>query len=172
MLPPALRFELRPRRPRPWLRVVLAGLCVLVAGVMAFGWWQRQREIERLERETSESQAQLASRAPAPVASQSPPAWAAAAKQDGRLFELEADARLLEIERCTADRATVTRLVHDAVAGVTQVDATLQAGDALAPLLECLNVGISGAQRWRLAGVSAVSGGGEHGALNASLRHD
>lgn len=172
MLPPALRFELRPRRPRPWLRVLLAGLCVGLAAAVALVWWQRQGEVERLERAAHAIQAQVAASSAAPPASQPPAAWMAAAQQDGRLFALEADARLLEIERCTAERATVTRLVHDAAAGVTQVEATLQTGDVMAPLLECLNAGVTGPRRWRLASVTAAPAGGERGPLSASLRHE
>jgi hypothetical protein len=172
MLPPALQFELRPRRPGPWLRVLLVGLCVGLAVVVALVWWQRQGEVERLERAAHAIQAQVTASSAAPPASQPPAAWMAAAQQDGRLFALEADARLLEIERCTAERATVTRLVHDAAAGVTQVEATLQTGDVLAPLLECLNAGVTGPRRWRLINVAASPVGGAPGALGASLRHE
>jgi hypothetical protein len=172
MLPPALQFELRPRRRRIWLRVALAAACVAMAATVAMCWSTRQAKVDQLEELTSrvlEDTSKVSSEAP-PVAPEG--AWVAAAAQDGKLFALTADARLLEIERCTAERVTVSRIVHDEAAGTTAVEAMAESADAVTALIECLNAGAVGKHRWRIASVASPVSGGERQALSVSLRYE
>lgn len=155
MLPAALRFELRPRRSRPLLRLALAVVCISSTAAVLFFVWQGQREIELLEQAVERARAQTPSASSVPASPQPTAAWLAESKRDERLFKLEVNDRLLEIERCTEHHGSVTRLAHDAAEGRTQMDVTLVSGEALAPMMECLNAG-DGAHRWRLVSMSSA----------------
>lgn len=154
MAPQALQFEFTPRRQRWWLRLLLAGLCIGLTGVVAAAWWQRQTEIERLQAATRAMQEKAAASAAPASAARANPAWMAAAQQDGRDLTPIADMRLLEIERCVAGPAAATRVTLDAAA-VTTVELQLADLKDSATVLACLNEGIEGG-RWRLVGLSAA----------------
>lgn len=152
MLPDALDFDVSPRVVRGWLRLVLAGATILVGGGMAILVLYQQRQIEGIESDVRDVDSQLASHA-GPVmyaASEPKPTWMAVAAQDGRSFELNADARLLEVERCTADTATVVRLTHDALAHTTRMEALLRSPADLKALTECLNGGDGATRSWQV----------------------
>lgn len=173
MAPQALQFEFLPRRPRWWLRLLLAGLCVALTGIATAAWWQRQAEIERLQAETQDLLARTAAVAASASATRAnSPAWMAAALQDGRDMTPVADMRLLEIERCIAGPATATRVALD-TAGVATAEVQLSDLKDSANVLECLNEGIEGG-RWRLVGLSATASpaAGVSFPAKATLRFD
>lgn len=172
MLPAALRFELRPRRSRPLLRLALAAVGIASTAAFVFFVWQGQREIEQLEQAVERARAQTPSASSVPALPQPAAAWVAESKRDERLFKLEVNDRLLEIERCTEHHGSVTRLAHDAAEGWTQMDVALVASEALASMTECLNAGVGGVRRWRVVSITSAPAGPERAPLMASLRHD
>lgn len=152
MLPDALDFDVSPRVVRGWLRLVLASATILVGGGMAILVLYQQRQIEGIESDVRDVDSQLASHA-GPVmyaVSEPKPTWMAVAAQDGRSFELNADARLLEVERCTADTATVVRFTHDALANTTRMEALLRSPAGLVALTKCLSGGDGTARLWQV----------------------
>lgn len=158
MLPRDLQFELKPRRSLRWLRPAVAAACLLVAGVSALLLVPRQRELDRLRDELVRA-TQLLAAAQQPVPASAPvPAWQAAAEQDGRLFALQLEARLLEIERCTETRATVSRIVHDETSGTTTLELRTADAGELSPMLACFNSSGDRAHPWRLSNVEAIPG--------------
>lgn len=156
MLPRELQFELKPRRPLPWLRAALLLACLLVCAALVAWLVPRQQKLDRLREELDLATRQLAeSQRPAP-ASGPAPAWQANAEQDGRLFALQLEPRLLEIERCTGPKATVSRIVHDEQAAVTTLDLVIADSAELSSMLECLNTSDDKAHPWRLSHVEAM----------------
>ena len=156
MLPPDLQFELKPRRSLPWLKPAVGAACLLIVGFCALLLVPRQRELARLRNELELATQRLeAARQPVP-ASAPAPAWQATAEQDGRLFALHLESRLLEIERCTDARATVSRIVHDEVSGNTTLELNLADVADLPPMLECFRTSDERAHQWRLSHVEAM----------------
>lgn len=155
MLPTPLQFEFKPRRDLPGLRLAVVGLVLLLtAGALA--WLvPRQLELNRLQAAASEAAANAAVQPRSPSAS-APQTWHEMADQDGKLFALTLESRLLEIERCTGDKTTVTRIAHDEQAGRTTLDLTVATADDLSGLVGCLNTGVGSDHRWRLATVEAL----------------
>jgi len=155
MPPPPLRFDLLPRRPRRGLKPALFGL--VVAAMAAVAVWLQPRQAELADLRDAINQARVQQQAALSSASPTvpPAAWQTAAVQDGRLFALALEPRLLEIERCADARATVTRIVHDELAGIASIELVTAAADDVAELVSCLNTGDHGAHRWRLTGVEA-----------------
>lgn len=156
MLPRDLQFELKPRRALPWLRPGLVLACLLIAAALLAWLVPRQQKLDRLREELDQATRQLAeARQPAP-ASGPAPAWQANADQDGRLFALQLEPRLLEIERCTGPKATVSRIVHDEPSGTTTLELSIADAAELAPMLECFNTSDDQTHRWRLSNVEAT----------------
>lgn len=174
MPPPPLRFDLLPRRRRPWLKAALAVVCLSMAAAIAGMLLPRQTELERLRRETQ--QARSASERPAAVqVSTASAPWQAAADQDGRLFALTAEPRLLEIERCADDKVLVTRLVHDESVPLSTLELSVGASEQVSSLVACLNTGGDAMHHWRLTGVEAQPtpvGGSVTPAQRVVLRRD
>jgi hypothetical protein len=158
MLSPDLRFELKPRRPLPWLRPGLVLACLLIVAALLVWLVPRQRQLDHLRDELEQATQQLAaSRQPVP-ASEPAPAWQANAEQDGRLFALQLEPRLLEVERCTGPKATVSRIVHDELSGTTTLELNITDAAELSPMLECFNTSEDKAHPWRLSNVEAAPG--------------
>jgi len=156
MLPRDLQFELTPRRTLPWLKPAVAVFCLLIAAALIAWLLPRQREIDRLRGDLERVTQQLAqARMPAPVSGPAL-AWQANADQDGRLFALQLEPRLLEIERCTGPKATVSRISHDETSGTTTLELSLADAAALSPMLECFNTSDDKAHRWLLSTVEAL----------------
>lgn len=145
-----LQFDLRPRRARRAWRLVAAAAAGLALGGLAWQATLRQAEQEERERQAAAEAARSAQR-PAPRA-----AWEAAAEEDGRLFDLTVDARLLEMERCTDDRMTVERFVHSAPDDTTSMELRVPDGRAIDELLQCLHADGSERPAWRLVSVEAA----------------
>lgn len=156
MLPHDLQFELKPRRAVPWLKPGVLGICVLVAAALLAWLVPRQQKLDRLRDELDEATRALTEmRQPAP-ASGPAPAWQANADQDGKLFALQLEPRLLEIERCTGPKATVTRIVHDELSGTTTLELSLLEAAELSSMLECFNTSGDKTHAWRLSNVEAT----------------
>lgn len=156
MLPRDLQFELKPRRALPWLRPGLVVACLLAAAALLAWLVPRQQKLDRLRGELDQATRQLAdARQPAP-ASGPVPAWQANADQDGRLFALELEPRLLEVERCTGPKATVLRIVHDELSGTTTLELSLADVAELSSMLECFNTSDDKTHPWRLSNVEAT----------------
>jgi hypothetical protein len=171
MLPP-LQFDLRPRAGRPVLRIAL--VAIVVVGVAAAVLWLRPQhaELTQLRAATDAAAGQAAPTAPS--APGRPSSWQAAADQDGALFDLPLEPRLLEIERCTDAKTVVTRIVHDATAHSTSLELITAEPDAVRALLECLNQSVQTQQTWRLISVEAQAAGPAAGAMAGQrvvLRH-
>ena len=156
MLPRELQFELKPRRPLPWLKPAVTVSCLLIAAALIAWLLPRQRELDRLRGELDHTTRQLTEARMPATASGSAPAWLANAEQDGRLFALQLDARLLEIERCTESRATVSRVVHDELSGTTTLELSIAGAGDLAPMLECFRTSDDKVHPWRLTHVEAM----------------
>jgi hypothetical protein len=157
MLPRDLQFDLKPRQPLPWLKPAVVGACLIVAGALLAWLVPRQRELDQLRNELEQATQQLAaSRQPLPVSGPAP-AWQANAEQDGRLFALQLEPRLLEIERCTGTKATVSRIVHDELTGTTTLELSLVEATELSSMLECFNTSGDKTHAWRLSYVEATS---------------
>ena len=157
MLPPALRFDLRPRRSRLGLRLLAIAALAVAGAAAALCLTARQSELDRLALSTTQVREAAARLAP-PAASASPPAtWQAGAQQDAGLFALPADPRLLEIERCTDAKTVVTRIVHDAAAPGTSLELSVSDPQAVRGLLECLNQSDPREPKWRLLSVEAAA---------------
>jgi hypothetical protein len=154
MPPPPLQFEFTPRRAAPWLLVALVGLCVAIVAVALAWLWPRQQELNRL-REEARRVAAEAVPMPAGAASRPMP-WQESAEQEGRLFALSLESRLLEIERCTDAKSQVSRVAHDELAASTTLEVTVATPDDLSALLNCLNTGADANHRWRLMGVETA----------------
>lgn len=156
MLPPDLQFELKPRRPLPWLKPAVVATCLLVVAGALTWLGLRQRELDRLRNELEQATQQLAAANQPMPASGPAPAWQANAEQDGRLFALQLDSRLLEVERCTESRATLSRIVHDESSGTTTLELSIAGLGELSPMLECFKTSDDEAHQWRLTHVEAV----------------
>lgn len=155
MPPPPLQFDFLPRRRRRGSKAALLGL-LLVAVAAVAAWLQpRQAELAKLHQAVDQARPQQQPAAPTSTPAAQPAAWKAAAEQDGRLFALALEPRLLEIERCTDARATVTRIAHDEAAGATSVELATTASDGVVELVGCLNTGAEHGHAWRLVGVEA-----------------
>jgi hypothetical protein len=158
MLPRDLQFELKPRRPLPWLKPGLVVASMLIAAALLAWLVPRQQRLDRLRDELDQANRQLAElRQPVP-ASGPTPAWQANADQDGRLFALQLEPRLLEIERCTGPKATVARIVHDELSGTTTLELSLVDAAELSTMLECFNTSDDKTHPWRLSNVEATPG--------------
>jgi hypothetical protein len=120
----------------------------------------RHAEMARLHADIEAAAAQAPPAASAPARATP---WQAAADQDGALFELPLEPRLLEIERCTDGKTVVTRIVHDATARTTSLELTTADSDAVRGLLECLNQSVQGKPAWRLLSVEAQAAGSANG---------
>jgi len=156
MLPTPLQFEFKPRRDLPGLRLAVVGLVLLLAAG-ALAWLvPRQLELNRLQAATSEAAANAVVQPGSPSASAPPQPWHERADQDGKLFALTLESRLLEIERCTGDKMTVTRIAHDEQAGSTTLDLAVVTADDLSGLVGCLNTDVGSDHRWRLSTVEAL----------------
>lgn len=155
MLPRDLQFELKPRRALRWLRPAAAASCLLIAAALIAWLLPRQHELDRLRGELDQTTRQLAE-ARMPVASGPALAWQANADQDRRLFALQLEPRLLEIERCTGPKATVSRISHDEMSGSTTLELSLADAAELSPMLECFNTSDDKAHRWLLSTVEAL----------------
>jgi len=177
MPPPPLRFDLLPRHPRRGLKPALVGLIVAAMAAVAVWLQPRQAELADLRDAIDQARAQQQA-AHSPASPTVPPAaWQTAAAQDGRLFALALEPRLLEIERCADARATVTRIVHDELVGVTSIELALTSADDVAELVSCLNTGADSARRWRLVGVEtqiadAVAPAADQRGQRVTLRRD
>ena len=168
MLPRDLQFELKPRRALPWLKPVVAVTCLLLAGVL-LTWLVPRHELDRLRDELDQlSRQSLAARQPAP-ASGPAPAWQTNAEQDGKLFALTADARLLEVERCTDSTIRVRRLQLDEATGDTSVEIEAEGRTRLDALVECLT-GPQATRRWRIASVEVAQEAGASGLVKVMIR--
>lgn len=157
MPPPPLQLEFLPRRRRTWLLPVLVAFLALALGSAVAWLWPRQVEIRRLEQELVRAQATEPNATSRPLP---PSAWEAAARQDGQLFNLTTDARLLEIERCTSDAMQVQHLHFDEATQAASVDLLVPDSKELAGLMECLMSGESSAQadkRWTVSSVESVA---------------
>ena len=154
MLPPALEFDLRPRRPRLWLRVLTASVALGPAAGSALWLASRHAELERLQAGLAQAQMAAASAASAP---ERPAPWMISASQDDALFALAVEPRLLEIERCTDAKAVVSRIVHDAAEQGTSLELNVVEPDAVRGLLECLNQSSEKHLVWRLLSVESQS---------------
>jgi len=158
MLPRDLQFELKPRRVLPWLRPGLVTACLLIAAALLTWLVPRQQKLDRLRGELDQATRQLAE-AQQPVPASGPvPAWQVNAEQDGRLFALQLEPRLLEIERCTGPKATVSRIVHDELSRATTLELTLTDVAELSAMLECFNTSDDKTHPWRLSNVEATPG--------------
>lgn len=156
MLPTPLQFEFKPRRDLPRLKLAVVGLVLLLAAG-ALAWLvPRQLELNRLQVAASEAAANVVAQPRSPSASAPPQPWHEMAGQDGKLFALTLESRLLEIERCTEAKATATRIAHDEQTGVTTLDLTVATADDLSGLVGCLNTGAGSDHRWRLMTVEAL----------------
>lgn len=156
MLPRDLQFELKPRRALPWLKSAVVAACLLVAGALLVWLVPRQRELERLRNELDQVSRQSAATRQPMQASGPVPAWQTNAEQDGKLFALTADARLLEIEHCTGPKATVSRIQHDETSDTTTLELSLTDVAELSSMLECFETSNDKAHPWRLSSVEAM----------------
>jgi len=155
MPPPPLRFDLLPRRPRRGLKPALFGLVVAAMAAVAVWLQPRQAELADLRDAIDQARAQQQA-AHSPASPTVPPAaWQAAAAQDGRLFALALEPRLLEIERCADDKVLVTRFVHYESVPLSTLELRVGDADAVSSLVSCLNAGGDVGHRWRLTGVEA-----------------
>lgn len=169
MLPRELQFELKPRRELPWLKPAMVATCLLLAATPLMWLVPRQRELDRLRDELDQvSRQSAASRQPAP-ASGPAPAWQTTAEQDGKLFALTADARLLEIERCTDSTIRVRRLQLDEATGDASVDIDVDGRSRLDALVECLT-GPQATRRWRIASVEVAQEASASGLVKVVIR--
>lgn len=156
MLPRDLQFELKPRRAVPWLKPAVASACLLLSGALLMWLLPRQRELDRMRGELDQATRHLTEiRQPVPAAGPAP-VWQASADQDGRLFALQLEPRLLEVERCTGPKTTVSRIAHDEQSGTTTLELILADTAELASMFECFNTADDKAHPWRLANVEAT----------------
>ena len=88
MLPPVLRFDLRPRRVRLWLRVLSAAMVVGAAAAVVLWLQPRQVELKRLRMAGAELEAAARHSAPTSSTPARPAPWEAVAEKDGNLLAL------------------------------------------------------------------------------------
>lgn len=170
MLPRELQFELKPRRASLGLRLALAGMCLAFTAV-ALAWLvPQQLEVRRLQQAVRDAQSAAQNVGQAvPARSPAPAPWQVTADQDGKLFALTADARLLEVERCTDSTIAVRRLQFDEATGDATVEVEADGRSRLDALMDCLT-GPQASRRWRMASVEVAQNANASGLVKVVIR--